>query len=304
MLKKAINYYKKHGIKAFWYKITEPLRLFLFYVFNYKIVVHFSSGNLLHIKSFINLQKNYYDKCKTDYTLEVNKPTKKIFWCWLQGEDNAPQLCKKCLQSLRKYFHDYEIIIVTEANMFSIANIPNYIIDKYNKGIITRTHFSDILRTALIVEYGGVWIDSTVYCTGYNTPVFDYPMFVFQDWKFDQEQPTIASSWFISAFKGHPILRCTLDLLYNYWSNHNFLENYFLFHLFFKMATDRYPELWRRVPRFSNIPPHIMQFEMFDKYSDERFEQIKKMSDFHKLTYKHPRLKEDLSGSIVGHLIE
>jgi len=256
------------------------------------------------VKSYLKMKGKYYDKINTDYTLETDKPTKKIFWCWLQGEDNAPVLCKKCLASLREHFPDHEIIVVTEDNMFQLVTFPDYIVEKYRKGTISRTHFSDILRTALLVKYGGVWIDSTVYCTGYNIPIFDYPMFVFQDWKFDLEQPTVASSWFLSAYQGHPIFHCMLDLFYKYWKENNELENYFLFHLFFKMVTEKYSELWKQVPRFSNIPPHILQFEMFDKYSDVRFEQIKKMSDFHKLTYKDPRLKENLSGTIVEYLID
>ena len=301
MLKKAINYFKKNGFKALIDRIMRPVGLYFFCVFRFRKVLKFLSKNLTSTKSYIKLRAKYYNKCNTGYTLENNIPTKKIFWCWLQGEENAPLLCKKCLQSLRRQFTNYEIVVVTDENMFSLVKIPDYIVEKYKKGIITRTHFSDILRTALIVEHGGVWIDSTVFCTGYNTPVFDYPMFVFQDWKFDLEQPVVASSWFISAFKGHPILRSALDLLYDYWTNHNYLENYFLFHLFFKMATERYSELWKQVPRFSNIPPHILQFEMFDRYSEERFEQIKKMSDFHKLTYKHPKLSD---GEVDGLMVE
>ena len=40
------------------------------------------------------------------------------------------------------------------------------------------------------------------------------------------------------------------------------------------------------MPRFSNIPPHILQFEFLEEYSQERFEEIKKMSSVHKLSQK------------------
>jgi len=285
-------------------KVFKAIGTAFYLGFHLRDVWKFFGHNLLNVKSFLKMKREYYDKINTNYTLETDKPTKKIFWCWLQGENNAPRLCQKCLASLRKTFPEYEIIVVTEENMFQLVKFPDYIIEKYRKGTITRTHFSDILRTALLVEYGGVWIDSTVYCTGYNIPILDYPMFVFQDWKFDFGQPTVASNWFLSAYQGHPIFHCMLDLLYKYWKENGEIENYFLFHLFFKMVTEKYSELWKQVPRFSNIPPHIMQFEMFDKYSDVRFEQIKRMSDFHKLTYKDPRLKEDLSGTMIERVME
>ena len=57
----------------------------------------------------------------------------------------------------------------------------------------------------------------------------------------------------------------------------------------FKLAAEKYPELWNKVPVYSNIDPHMLQIEFFKPYNPERFEQIKHMSNFHKLTWKyHP----------------
>lgn len=65
---------------------------------------------------------------------EVSKErTKIIWWCWLQGLDNAPKLCKACLNSIKKTFPDYTIKIITEKNILEYTNVPDYIIDKYKK---------------------------------------------------------------------------------------------------------------------------------------------------------------------------
>ncbi len=42
-------------------------------------------------------------------------------------------------------------------------NIPNSIVSKWKSNVISDTHFSDIIRTELLIKYGGTWIDSTVY---------------------------------------------------------------------------------------------------------------------------------------------
>lgn len=34
------------------------------------------------------------------------------------------------------------------------------------KGIITNTHFSDLLRIELLINHGGLWLDATTYLTG------------------------------------------------------------------------------------------------------------------------------------------
>lgn len=235
---------------------------------------------------------------------ETIAPTRIIWWCWLQGEEQAPLLCKACLASLRRNLPQFEVKVVTEQNMFDYIHPPKHIIEKYQEGIISRTHFSDILRTLLLIEHGGVWIDSTVYCTGYNIPIFDYPLFVYQNWKFNIPQTMVASSWLISARKNDPILCATRDLLFEYWKDHDTLQHYYVYHFFFQMAANHYASLWKAVPRYSNIPPHILQFELFEQYNDDRFRQIKSMSDFHKLSWKYNVNKMSLTGTNWEYIIK
>ena len=81
-----------------------------------------------------------------------------IWQCWFQGEENMPNSIKLCLQSIKEFNPDREIILITEKNMNEYIKLPDFIIEKYKKGIISRTHFSDILRLYLLKEYGGVWV--------------------------------------------------------------------------------------------------------------------------------------------------
>ena len=39
------------------------------------------------------------------------------------------------------------------------------VMEKWEKGIITHTHMTDLLRLELLIKYGGMWIDATVLCT-------------------------------------------------------------------------------------------------------------------------------------------
>lgn len=255
--------------------------------------------------SFVVLNKRYQKFLKSLPEYEISgQQSKNIWWCWLQGEDNAPELCKACLRSVRRNFSDYKITIISETNLSDYVKIPDFILTKYKKGIIGRAHFADILRTMLLVKYGGVWVDSTVYCTGRNDDLLKEPLFVYQDWKFDREQACICSNWFLSARKGDPILRTTLDLVLEYWRHHNYAINYFFYHLFFHMATERYNDEWVSMPRYSNIPPHLLQFEMYRPYTEKRFKQICGGSDFHKLTYKNPQMANRLEGTLYNYIVK
>ncbi|MBQ7492863.1 MAG: capsular polysaccharide synthesis protein [Selenomonadaceae bacterium] len=220
---------------------------------------------------------------------EIGTP-KFFWWCWLQGLENAPPLCKMCLKSLRRNYSDYQINVVTLKNMGDYVSFPEHIIKKFSAGKISPTHFSDLLRLELLINYGGVWADSCVLATGREKDYLQEPLFIFQStWR--NAPAHLGSSWFIVSEKGNPILKTTRDLLYKYWQDHDALGNggfYFLIHCMFHLAADKYPDLWAKVPVFSNIPPHMLQMEFFNPYNPDRFEQIKRMSNFHKLSWKYP----------------
>lgn len=208
-----------------------------------------------------------------------------VWWCWLQGEENAPPLVKACLASLRRQLIGKKIIVITEENMADYASFPSFIMEKYRKGIISRTHFSDLLRLELLIRHGGTWVDATVYCTGNPEYVFKRPLFVFKTNE-RNDPATAAQNWFISAEKHNPVLTLTQDLLYDYWKKTRHILHYFLFYFFMKMAAEVYADEWRAIPFFSDVPPHILQRELSNTFSAERLAQIRRMSDIHKLSYK------------------
>ena len=225
----------------------------------------------------------------------------------MQGAENAPAICKLCLKSLRRNYSDYQINVVTLKNLSQFVRFPEHIVRKFNEGKISLTHFSDLLRLELLINHGGIWIDSCVLCTGREKDYLQEPLFIFQT---ENQSNSLGSSWFIVAEKGNPILRTTRDLLYKFWQDHDVLGNggfYYTFHHMFKLAGDKYPALWDKVPNFSNLNPHLLQREFFKPYNPDRFEQIKRLSNFHKLSYKYHPLQlapERIAGTNCDYLMK
>ncbi|WP_241627798.1 capsular polysaccharide synthesis protein, partial [Rosenbergiella epipactidis] len=87
-----------------------------------------------------------------------------IVWSvWLQGENEAPDLVKRCFDSIRKnHLQELKVIDLENLNQYLIIN-PK-ILDKYKSGIISNTSFSEIIRLELLSNYGGLWVDSTIFC--------------------------------------------------------------------------------------------------------------------------------------------
>lgn len=113
------------------------------------------------------------------------KPAQRVWICWMQGIENAPELVQRCYASIKEHVTDREIVLITAENRKKYVELPDYIEEKYAKGIITHTHFSDILRVTLLAKHGGTWIDATVFCSGGVIPhyMLDSDFFVFQNLK-------------------------------------------------------------------------------------------------------------------------
>lgn len=214
---------------------------------------------------------------------------RKVWICWLQGIENAPELVQKCYASIQEHITDREIVLITSENRKQYVAFPDYIEQKYESGIITHTHFSDLLRIALLAQYGGTWIDATVFCSGGTIPKYmlDSDFFVFQNLKPGADGHVLnISSWFMTARTRNKIVTAVRDLLYAYWEKNNNLIDYFLLHHFFAIVADYYAEDWKNIIPFSNAVPHILLLRLFEPYNEECYNETKRMCPFHKLAYK------------------
>jgi len=119
--------------------------------------------NALIMNYLLKKYKYVIDEFKEKTNKGVIQENGNIWVCWWQGEKNAPEIIKKCLALIRKNAGDHTVVFIDKNNYKEYAYIPSYIIKKFEAGVITITHFSDILRTALLYEHGGLWIDSTVF---------------------------------------------------------------------------------------------------------------------------------------------
>lgn len=190
-------------------------------------------GTYLRQRRFYNYIDKYIEvstEFNEEKIMNLNNP---VWICWLDGIENAPNIVKKCYESMHNNL-DSEIILITEDNYRKYITIPDYIERKYQTGKIGKAHFSDVLRIELISTYGGCWIDSTVYAMD-KVPISWYKsdFFVFNIPDYGREFK-ISANWWICAKKNHPIILSVRKTLYNYWKYENKAHDYLMFHKMFK----------------------------------------------------------------------
>ena len=232
------------------------------------------------------MKKKYSYILNREIEEKERKKNDTIWVCWFQGIENAPVLCKTCVDRMKEVFGSKRIVVITEENYKQYADIPEYIVEKWKKGIISYAHFSDILRLCLLVEKGGTWIDATILLLSKNIPAYftDSKLFVFADY-ISGLRPNIQNSY-ISAHSNSRILTCVRDLLFEYWKKENYAVNYSIFHLFFQMAEEKYATEWNEIFKYPNHCTHILRKDINRPFDPERFEEIKDVCPIQKLTYK------------------
>lgn len=241
------------------------------------------------------LEKKYIKKIDAfniNYNAALShEQSNKVWVCWFQGLDNAPELVRRCYQSLLDNLTDRDIVLITSSNMDRYVRFPQYIMKKWEAGKISNTHMTDLLRLELLINYGGMWIDATVLCTSKREDIPEYffnsDLFFYQALKPGRDgQSAFISSWLISASTNNRILMLTRYLLYEYWLTHDEMVDYYLFHVFMCIALEHNTDEWEKVVPRDNETPHILLLRLFNCYNERMFEFITEQGPFHKLSYK------------------
>jgi len=310
-LRKLYTAFGGKGLLLQWYRADVlPYALFQMFTLGFskkkleilRLLIRQRIYRKLKRKSEVILKKSI----SNDYECLEKSQSNKVWVCWFQGIENAPILVKECYKSIHKHLSNREVILLTDENIKEYVDLPKHILEKRNNGIISNTHFSDILRVEILINYGGTWIDSTVLCTGGNIPeyLFNSELFLYQILKPGRDGHTITtSSWFMSSTTNNKILLITRDLLFEYWKKNNHLIDYFLLHFFIEIVLNAYPEEREKIIKFCNSIPHILLLDLFETFDENKYAYMNQMTSFHKLNYKRPEQELSKKGTYYDVII-
>lgn len=191
--------------------------------------------NLLADMSYHFVEKRviYYlneARTKSEKNITEKGNSKTIWLFWWQGVDSMPSIVKSCVNSVKKHSNGKKVVLITKDNFFDYTNISSNILKKFDDGAITLTHLSDILRFNLLYNYGGLWIDATVYCTGeigdsYFGDLYTSGGYYGTDPKFVDGKWT---GFLIGGNSKNELFRFMNDFFESYWENNDHLIQYFL----------------------------------------------------------------------------
>lgn len=217
--------------------------------------------------------------------------TEAIIWVfWWQGYEAAPVLVKKCIESVRKNAGTHTVILLTKDNWQTYADIPEYIIKKVSEGNISLTHFSDILRMALLADHGGLWLDATIFVSQ-SIPDYCFTLPYFSIHYKDSSSKITQGRWtgFCQGACRNSIIQCFCrDIFFEYWKKYARLADYFF--IDYTMLCG-----YKNIPAFKQLVDSVplnnegikeLDLHFSDTFSKEKYESILENSTFFKLNWK------------------
>ena len=129
-----------------------------------KICIDYDISNCDSLQNDIQIQLNKF--ILPTHTAQVTSVVNIIWILWYQGWNNAPAIVKKCLQSWQ-YHHsvyNYNIILLDKYNIPQFIDLSDVIPSEVVREEVSRAALSDVVRWMLLYKYGGIWVDSTLYC--------------------------------------------------------------------------------------------------------------------------------------------
>ena len=236
----------------------------------------------------------------------VNAP---IWVMWYQGMENAPEIVRCCVESIKEHSMGHEVIVLSERNVSEYVKLPEYIMEKFKKGYISRTHLSDMIRLNLLYLYGGAWLDATVFVSK------DIPGEYYQEDLFSlnfgrKTKDPSHGRWTTFCFfakKGNSLIEKTLKYHYYYWMQKDYPIDYVMFDYFINYISKHDDTVAEHISKIR--PTNANVFELMHYMNTPYEENISLLKDentvFSKLSWKHEYVKKmDGQQTIYGHLVE
>lgn len=285
--------YKKY-IESFGGKIffLKAIRKF-FYKRNTKIAKLISNFNEKTIKDFLlrNVIQSQNDMLiETDFFKNNNIKKNSTIWImWWQGYNSkTPNLVKKCIDRVKKLNPKHKIVIITQYNINNYIHLDDDIVTNFKMGNISITHLSDIIRVNLLYLYGGIWIDSTVFCTK-KIPEYIYSreFYTIKTGVYTNE-PSHGrwTTFFMESSQGSTLMKFLVECFNNYFKSYHFFIDYIMFDYLIDIGCDIDSSIAKLI---DNVP--INNTDVFELRANllkpvGSFELEKKETYLYKLSYK------------------
>lgn len=279
----------------------------MFYDFRRKILLDF----------VLKLRKEAQIDDSSDEKEEETTEFPKMIWTmWQQGEAQMPETVQASMKTIKNFAkrNDCEFYLLTDQNLADFINIPRDITEKFKKKELSAAHYSDIIRFSFLYQYGGIWMDATLFVSPYATvEMFKGNFFSLNHPPAHPEQMerTIGdfkwSGFFLAGQKGGPYFKHIRDLYIYYVRKYPVFIHYLMMDYFILSEYESNHEFKELVDRLPILAPAervwFLRDHAHDLFNEKEWEEVLKTTPILKTTYKIKK-EEVLPGSYLDQLLQ
>ncbi|TGE31900.1 capsular polysaccharide synthesis protein [Desulfosporosinus sp. Sb-LF] len=232
-------------------------------------------------------------KAKKTYSLSEKIENDAPIWTfWWQGEDKTLYPVNLCLESIKRNSANHPVIVLDKDNYKDYADVPDFIVKKFEEGKISIAAFSDILRITLLKQHGGIWLDSTYYVTAplqkefYDCCFFSISNNELRKWVVSKDLWSLS---LLASGRNNDFINYCYDMLMEYWSKEDTIICYLILDCIigigFEEITD-FEKLIRKVPTNNMGVFDFLEPIRNEKVDEVHYQKLIQRAYIHKLTYK------------------
>ena len=240
------------------------------------------------------LEKEFYEFIINYEFNTCNQKNSKIIWTlWMQGYENAPELVKSTIDSIRKFaeLNNFQFILLEENTIEKYIVFPKLIKEKMDLGVIDYTKISDILRVSLLAKYGGTWVDATIYMKEeFDSSLLLQNYYTIKTGGIEDYSPNISNNrwkgFFLSG--NSSLFSFTRDFFFEYYSRYDIAVDYLLIDYIFDMAYKYDEKIKNQMLELEKSNPNLFWLEnhLGDEFDQKVWNNIIETTKVFKTTYK------------------
>lgn len=205
-------------------------------------------------RTYAKLVNGEYDNVDNVVVDDSSLKNNVIWTMWWQGEENAPEIVKMCINSMRKHSNGHKVVVLDSENYKDYVTLPEIVEQRLQEGktdktdlkIITldQTQISDIVRMYLLYNYGGIWADATMFFS----KDIDNELFAAKWVTLGQDDQWYIgrgrwSTFFMGGISGLGFTKLNYDMHIEYWENKKYYVNYLMTDHMFDLACKERKEI-------------------------------------------------------------
>lgn len=284
-----------------------------------EIEKHFKVVSLKH-EIFVKITKNLVEKYKS-HEQKLLDPIDEsvaadgkipVWMCWWQGENNAPDVVKMCMSSVRRNLDNkvFTLRVITLDNCMQYVSFSPQIIEKFNEGQISMAMLSDILRMELLYRYGGLWIDATYYVSDTRINDIADAKFYTQKMKNDIWDDDVSkcrwSGDFLKGDAGFSMFGFVMEAFSELYLYTDKIVDCFAIDHFVDIAYENLEEVKAAIDscHVNNEQVRFLVQNSDRNFCKETWDEVCKETWIHKLSYKNQYISKNIVGkqTYYGHI--